>query len=192
MILVLMNSDGMKVLTDPNFKLGVDLTATIGPKSAGDQANFKTDSTPVLVYGDTRGLFGGAALQTGGVFPDGGDNEDYYGKKFTMAEILLGGKVELTEAAKLLGARIEQYSTPKPVVPVVQEPKPAPPATCPPSGAVRESTCNDRGALPFKPRRALSILGPCFDALHGSRSSPPAALFRGFHRPRHRGKRASS
>jgi lipid-binding SYLF domain-containing protein len=62
MILVLMNSDGMKILTDPNFKLGVDVSVTVGPRSAGDQANFKTDNTPVLVYGDTRGLFGGAAL----------------------------------------------------------------------------------------------------------------------------------
>ena len=111
MILVLMNSDGMKVLTDPNFKLGVDVRATVGPRSAGDQANFKTDNTPVLVYGDTRGLFGGAALETGGVFPDGGDNEDYYGKKLSMADILLGGKVEPTEAAKLLSAKIEQYAT---------------------------------------------------------------------------------
>jgi len=132
MILVLMNSDGMKVLTDPNFKLGVDVRATIGPRSAGDQANFKTDNTPVLVYGDTRGLFGGAALETGGVFPDGSDNEDYYGKKVSMPDILLGGKIEPTEAAKLLSAKIEQYATPKPVVqapkpvapPVVQDQKP--------------------------------------------------------------------
>src|SRR4029434_7765237 len=104
-----------------NFKLGVDVRATVGPKSAGDQANFNTDNTPVLVYGDTRGLFGGAALQTGGAVPDGGDNEDYYGKKLSMADILLGWKVEPTEAAKLLSAKIEQYATPKPVV---QEPKP--------------------------------------------------------------------
>jgi SH3 domain-containing YSC84-like protein 1 len=136
MILVLMNSDGMKVLTDPNFKLGVDITATVGPHSMGDQANLKTDTTPVLVYGDTRGLFGGAALQTGGVFPDGGDNEDYYGKKLTMGDILIGGQVQPTEAAKLLAAKIEQYAPPaqpaakpvveepKPVTPVVQEQKP--------------------------------------------------------------------
>jgi len=110
LILVLMNSDGVKVLTDPNLKLGVDIRATVGPKSAGDQANFKTDTTPVLVYGDTRGLFGGAALETGGVFPDAGDNQEYYGKKVALNDILVGGQVKPTDAAKLLGEKIEQYA----------------------------------------------------------------------------------
>jgi len=112
MILVLMNSDGVKVLTDPNLKVGVDVRATVGPKSTGDQANLKLDTTPVLVYGDTRGVYGGASLQTGGVFPDGGDNEDYYGQKLTMSEILVGGKVQPTDAAKTLAQKIEQYAKP--------------------------------------------------------------------------------
>ncbi len=112
LILVLMNSDGVKVLTDPNWKLGVDVRATVGPKSMGDQANLKLDSTPVLVYGDTKGLYGGASLQTGGIFPDSGDNKDYYGKKLTMSEILIEGKVTPTEAAKSLATKIEQYAHP--------------------------------------------------------------------------------
>jgi len=126
MILVLMNTDGMKILTDPNFKLGADVRATAGPLSAGDQANFTTDNTPVLVYGDTRGLFGGAAFETGAVFPDSGDNENYYGKKVTMSDILVGGQVAQTEAAKLLAAKIEQFATPptRAPQPAVQEPKP--------------------------------------------------------------------
>src|SRR5580765_7053276 len=111
-ILVLMNSDSLKVLTDANFKIGVDVRATVGPKSAGDQANLKTDNTPVLIYSDTRGAFGGAALQTGGLFPDAGDNEEYYGKKLTMSEIIVDGKVEPTDAAKLLAEKIEQYAKP--------------------------------------------------------------------------------
>jgi lipid-binding SYLF domain-containing protein len=128
-ILVLMNADGIKVLTDPNFKLGVDVRATVGPKSAGDQANFKTDKTPILAYGDTRGLYGGASLETGGVFPDAGDNETYYGKKVSMSEILVGGQVEPTEAAKLLGAKIEQYAKPATLArsAVPQEQKPSTP-----------------------------------------------------------------
>jgi lipid-binding SYLF domain-containing protein len=112
LIIALMNSDGLKLLTDPNVKLGVDVRATVGPRSAGDQANFKTDTTPVLVYGDTRGLFGGAAVQTGGIFPDPNENEEYYGKKLSMTEILIDGKVKPTEAATLLGEKIEQYAKP--------------------------------------------------------------------------------
>ncbi|MBE7498868.1 MAG: hypothetical protein HS113_00850 [Verrucomicrobiales bacterium] len=72
-----------------------------------------TDNTPVLVYSDTRGVFGGAALETGGLFPDGGDNKNYYGEEFTMSEILVGGKVEPTEAATLLAQKIEHYAKPQ-------------------------------------------------------------------------------
>jgi lipid-binding SYLF domain-containing protein len=112
MIILLMNSDGVKALTDPNLKLGVDIRATAGPKSVGDQANLKTDMTPVLIYSDTRGAYGGASLQTGGVFPDSGENKKYYGKKLSMAEIVVDDKVEPTEAAKLLGDKIEEYAKP--------------------------------------------------------------------------------
>jgi len=108
LILVLMNSEAVSLLTNPNLKLGVDVRATVGPKSAGDQANFKTDNTPVLVYGDTRVLFGGAAIETGGLFPDGGDNEEYYDQKLSMSDILTGEKVQPTPAAKLLADKIEQ------------------------------------------------------------------------------------
>ena len=112
MVLVLMNSDGVKVLTDPNFKIGADVSATVGPKSGGGQANFETDKTPVLVYSDKKGAYGGASLQTGAIFPDPGDNEDYYDKKLTMTEIVVDGKVEPTEAAKLLAGKIEEYAKP--------------------------------------------------------------------------------
>ena len=109
-VLVLMNRDSLKLLTDPNVKIGVDIRATAGPVSTGDQANLKLDQTPVLAYSSTKGLFGGAALQTGGVFPEAGDNEDYYGTKLTMEEILLQGKVQPTDAAKALADKIEQYA----------------------------------------------------------------------------------
>jgi lipid-binding SYLF domain-containing protein len=112
LIFVLMNSEGLKILTNPNLKVGVDVRVTAGPVSAGDQANLKTDNTPILLYGDTKGLFGGAALETGGIFPDGGDNQEYYGKDLTMEQIILEQKVEPTEAAKMLAQKIEQYAKP--------------------------------------------------------------------------------
>ena len=109
-ILVLMNSSAIKLLTDPNLKIGVDVRVTTGPVSTGDQANLKLDQTPVLIYGSTKGLYGGASLQTGGLFPDDGANEDYYDRQITMSDILVEGKVQPTEAAKLLADKIEQYA----------------------------------------------------------------------------------
>jgi lipid-binding SYLF domain-containing protein len=110
MIMVLMNDSAVKLLTDPNMKIGVDVRATAGPKSKGDQANLKTDETPVFLYSDTKGLYGGASLQTGGLFPDSKDNEEYYDKELSMSDILVGGKIEPTEAAKMLGAKIDEYA----------------------------------------------------------------------------------
>lgn len=112
LVLVLMNGQALQLLTDPNFKIGGDVRATMGPKSGGDQLNLKTDQSPVLVYGDTKGLFGGAALQTGGLVPDAAGNQEYYGKSLTMKEIVVDQKVEPTEAAKLLAAKIDQYANP--------------------------------------------------------------------------------
>jgi lipid-binding SYLF domain-containing protein len=110
LILVLMNSSGVKVLTDPTLKIGADVRVTAGPVSAGDQANFKSNETPILAYGDTKGLFGGASLQTGGLFPDSGANEDYYDKKLTMEDIIVNGKVEASDASKRLADKIDQYA----------------------------------------------------------------------------------
>ncbi|HSU52850.1 MAG TPA: lipid-binding SYLF domain-containing protein [Candidatus Dormibacteraeota bacterium] len=111
-IMVLMNSEAVRLLTDPNWKIGADVRATVGPKSAGDQANLKTDQTPVLIYSDTKGLYGGASLQTGGLFPDAGDNEEYYGSKLTMRQILVDGKVDATESAKALATKIDACANP--------------------------------------------------------------------------------
>ncbi len=60
----------------------------------------------------TIGAYTAAPLQTGGLFPDAGDNKKYYGRKLTMSEILVEGKVQPTEAARLLAGKIEQYSRP--------------------------------------------------------------------------------
>jgi lipid-binding SYLF domain-containing protein len=111
-ILILMNSDGLSLLTNPNLKMGVDVRVTAGPVSTGDQANLKLDQTPVLAYSTTKGLFGGASLQTGGLFPDADSNEEYYGKKLTMSEILVDKKIEPTEAAVQLAQKIDQYAKP--------------------------------------------------------------------------------
>jgi lipid-binding SYLF domain-containing protein len=112
MILVLMNSKALNLLTDPSFKIGVDVRATAGPKSAGAAASLNTEDSPVLTYSDTKGVYGGASVQTGGLFPDSGDNEDYYDKKLTMSEILVDGKVQPTDAAKQLAAKIQEYAKP--------------------------------------------------------------------------------
>ena len=113
LVFVLMNSSGVRILTDPNLKIGADVRVTAGPVSAGDQANFKLNDTPILVYGDTKGLFGGASLQTGGVFPDEGDNEEYYDKKLTVKQIVVDGAVPPTDAAQRLASTIEKYSKSK-------------------------------------------------------------------------------
>jgi len=164
MILALMNNEGIKVVTDPNFKLGADVRATVGPRSAGDQANLRTEKTPVLAYGDTRGLFAGAALETGGLGPDGSDNEDYYGKELPMNGILLGLHVEPTDAAKALADKIEQYAKLATPRPVAEQPKAAPAVAEAPKPLTSEDsvllTVNAKVTAIDHDKREVTLKGP--------------------------------
>ena len=112
-VFVLMNADAVKTFTEPTVSPGVGARATAGDKSTGDQDYFKCEKPSVLVYGQWQGFYGGACLQSGWLLPDSGANKKYYGKEITMREILMGGQVESTEAAKGLASKIEQFAKPR-------------------------------------------------------------------------------
>ena len=59
-----------------------------------------TSDQPVIMYSDTEGLYGGAAIKGGAFSPDGDANLAYYGESYSMNEILIEkkGKAKPTEA----------------------------------------------------------------------------------------------
>ncbi len=110
MVILMMNPESTKLLTDPSFEFGGEASGTAGESSAKQGANVPLDERSVLVYDDRAGLFGGAALKGGAVSPDMDANFVYYGSPLTIKEILFDNKVKPTEAAQGLAQQISGYA----------------------------------------------------------------------------------
>ena len=109
-VLLLMNTNATRLLTEPNFDFGGEARGTAGDLSAGAQGTVSQPLQPVLVYNDRKGLYGGAAMKAGAIAPDDTDNRIYYGQFVTMRDILFGRKVKSTPAAEALVERIADDS----------------------------------------------------------------------------------
>jgi lipid-binding SYLF domain-containing protein len=113
LVMLLMNEDATRVLTDPDFEFGGEARGTAGDSSAGAEGNVKTKERSILIYDDRAGLFGGAALKGGALSPDTEANLAYYGEPVTVKEILFEKKVKPTEEAEKFAARITELSKSK-------------------------------------------------------------------------------
>ncbi len=85
---VLMTEVAVAAFRTNDFRFGIGLRVTSGPKTMGDEAKTQSLGADVLVYSDTGGLFGGLALEGSSVRPDVRANREYYGH---TAEVLLFG-----------------------------------------------------------------------------------------------------
>jgi len=101
-VILLMNTNATRLLTEPTFEFGGEARGTAGSASAGAEGTIASVERPVLVYDDRKGLYGGAAIKAGAIAPDDEANRIYYGQFVTMRDILFDRKVEPTEAASKL------------------------------------------------------------------------------------------
>lgn len=85
---ILMTEAAVAAFRTNDFRFGIGLRVTSGPKTMGDEAKTQSLGADVLVYSDTGGLFGGLALEGSSVRPDARANREYYGR---TAEVLLFG-----------------------------------------------------------------------------------------------------
>ena len=112
-VFLIMNAHGMKLLSSPKFRVGVDVAATAGPHGGGAEAKIG-EGTPILVYGNSTGLFAGAAFEGGVLLPDNKANSLYYeNPSITMREILFSEGVPNPKAGKELSRMIEGYASGK-------------------------------------------------------------------------------
>ncbi len=113
-VILLMNTNATRLLTEPSFEFGGEASGTAGNSSAGAEGTIASVERPVLVYDDRKGLYGGAAIKAGALAPDAEANRIYYGEFVTMQDILFDRKVKPTEAASKLaetltrGAKVAQ------------------------------------------------------------------------------------
>ncbi len=107
-VMLLMDDLGMQLLREGGVEFGVNLRATAGPVSGGGEINVNSISEPVLLYGQTGGLYAGAAFEGGGIVPQKKANAIYYGK--TMEQVLFEGRGKLTRSGQELIEKLDAYS----------------------------------------------------------------------------------
>lgn len=110
-VILLMNTNATRMLTDPNYEFGGEARGTAGDNTAGAEGKV-TPEPPVLVFDDRRGLYGGAAIKGGAIAPDNTANRVYYGESLTMQNILFDNKAKPSESAQALAKKITRHSTP--------------------------------------------------------------------------------
>ena len=108
-VILLMNTNATRLLTEPNFQFSGEARGTAGDTSAGEEGKVNPEPA-VLVYGDRQGLYGGAAIKGGAITPDDKANRAYYDEFVTMRDVLFGKKVKPTDGAKALAKKLDEYS----------------------------------------------------------------------------------
>jgi SH3 domain-containing YSC84-like protein 1 len=108
-ILLLMNARAANAVLRSKVKLGATASAAAGPK--GREATAATDATmraEILSYSRSRGLFAGVSLAGSTLRPDGGANENLFGRKIRpRTQIQQGGG---GGAGALLVSTLNQHS----------------------------------------------------------------------------------
>ena len=110
MILVV-NPRGARNMMHSKVKLGADASVAAGPKgrdaSAATTASMQAE---MLSYSRSRGVFGGVSLEGSTLKPDGGANENLYGKEVSAEDIIVKGAVPTPEEASLLLSTLTEHS----------------------------------------------------------------------------------
>jgi lipid-binding SYLF domain-containing protein len=98
--MLVMNEKGMTRLLADKFTLGGEVAAAAGP--VGRQTSANTDvlmSAEILTWSRSRGVFAGLSLEGATLRPDGGENENLYGKRVSNKDIITG-KVRAPQSAR--------------------------------------------------------------------------------------------
>ena len=101
-VIIVMNDQGAKSLLNNKVKLGADASVAAGP--VGRTAEASTNASmqaQMLSYSRSRGVFGGVSLSGATLRPNGGANENLYGKKVSATDII-DGKVQMPAEAEQL------------------------------------------------------------------------------------------
>jgi len=110
-VILVMNPKGARNMMKSKVKLGADASVAAGPKgrdaSAATTASMQAE---MLSYSRSRGAFAGVSLEGATLKPDGGANENLYGKKVSAEDIIVKGVVPKPEGASLLLSTLNEHS----------------------------------------------------------------------------------
>jgi len=110
MVILLMTTNAVHRLASGSVRFGGEAAGTAGDVSGGTGTNFSSSEDGVLVFRDSQGLYGGAALKGGNVSPDTNADIIYYGQYLSADQIFFGHEAKPSIAAAHLARVIDQYS----------------------------------------------------------------------------------
>lgn len=122
-VLLVMTQRGMEHLLSTSVKLGADLSIAAGPIGAGAKAQ----TTDILAFSRSRGLYGGVSLEGAVIKTRKNYNNAYYGAEASPGEIVYRGEVYNPVSAGLQNAAWRLANRDAPLVaPAVAPLAPAP------------------------------------------------------------------
>ncbi len=84
-VLLVMTDNGMDALLSTSFKLGADASVAAGPVGAGAKAQ----TTDILAFARSRGLFGGISIEGAVITSRDSWNRKYYGRDIRPVDIII-------------------------------------------------------------------------------------------------------
>jgi SH3 domain-containing YSC84-like protein 1 len=92
-VFVLMSDKAVDAMLSSEFKLGGDISVTVGPLGRGLEASRSTDFTSdIYAFSKSVGLFGGGALEGAKIFSRASLNDSYYAPGATPRAIVIDRK----------------------------------------------------------------------------------------------------
>ena len=110
-VMLIMNSDGMRNLLSSKFKLGADASAAAGPvgRAAAADTDWKL-KTQILSYSRARGVFAGVALDGAVIKQDKDSTREFYGHVVTP-QASLQGSVDAPQGAYPFLTTLAKWAT---------------------------------------------------------------------------------
>lgn len=123
-VLLVMTQRGMEHLLSTSVKLGADVSLAAGPIGAGAKAQ----TTDILAFSRSRGLYGGVSLEGAVLKPRRNFNKAYYAADVSPADVIYRGEAYNPASATLQNAawRLANIDAPATLAPAVGAPDPRP------------------------------------------------------------------
>ena len=113
-VLLFMNTEGLKKLVSNKVELGADASIAAGP--VGREAAASTDasmSAEILSYSRSKGLFAGISLKGSVVSAEKSDMEDTYGGTVTAMQVLAASNTRAPAEVQGFATKLGEYSARK-------------------------------------------------------------------------------
>src|SRR5262245_3804948 len=114
LVLLFMNTDGLKKLVNNKVELGADASVAAGP--VGREAAASTDASmnaEILSYSRSKGLFAGISLKGSVVSAEKSDMEDTYGKGVTALQVLAASNSRAPNEVQVFANKLGEFSSRK-------------------------------------------------------------------------------